>query len=306
MAFLPALVLAALMVPAVAGPERCPEGDKRPVALIVGDSNIYGSLGTELERSLQALGYRTDRFGRSGSGLARPDYFDWFAEAPALIEAADPDVVFFMCGGNDGQGLMPRMPQQRRIPYDDDAWEAEYASRVVDIVSLLADVTRPVYFLSPTNRRPKSARERMGRVRRVQEAALDGLDSAWWVDMFPLTTDAGGHYLSRERDAQGQMQALRSSDGIHLTNTGGKVVGARLARELVAGGLPIFGTECPPDRGVGAMPLSGRQHAGHARRGALSEVPRLPLVRPATLKARREPRSSPPSGTRPRPGLRGP
>lgn len=289
MGILPILALAALMAPAVAGPEGCPEGDKRPVALILGDSNIYGALGSELERSLQALGYRTDRFGRSGSGLARPDYFDWFAEAPAFIAEADPDVVFFMCGGNDGQGLMPHTPQQRRIPYEDDeAWETEYAARVVEIVSLLADVTRPVYFLSPTNRRPKAARARMGRVRRVQEAALEGLESAWWVDMFPLTTDAGGRYLWRERNAQGQMQRLRGSDGVHLTNTGGKVVGARLAAELVAGGLPIFGTECPPDPGVRAMPRSGRQHPGRGRRRAVSEVPRLPLVRPAKLKARRE------------------
>jgi hypothetical protein len=84
------------------------------------------------------------------------------------------------------------------------------------------------------------------------------------------------------------MQLLRSSDGIHLTTTGGKVVGARLARELVAGGLPIFGTECPPDPGVGAMPLSGRQHPGHARRSPPPEVQRLPLVRPPKIRARRE------------------
>jgi hypothetical protein len=123
MGALATLLLVALVAPALAAPERCPAGDRRPIALVLGDSNIYGSLGTELERSLQALGYRTDRFARSGSGLARPDYFDWFAEAPALIEAADPDVVFFMCGGNDGQGLMPRSRAQRRIPYDDDeAW----------------------------------------------------------------------------------------------------------------------------------------------------------------------------------------
>ncbi|MEZ4264972.1 MAG: DUF459 domain-containing protein [Myxococcota bacterium] len=283
------LVLAMLGSAAASGganPERCLAEDKRPVALILGDSNIYGSLGTELERSLQALGYRTDRFGRSGSGLARPDYFDWFAEAPALIEEADPDVVFFMCGGNDGQGLMPRTPQQRRITYDDDeAWEAEYSARVIELASLLGDVIRPVYFLSPTNRRPKSARERMGRVRRVQAAALDYLDTAWWIDMFPLTTDAAGRYLWRERDDQGHMQQLRSADGVHLTKTGGKVVGARLARELVAGGLPIFGTECPAVARLGVMPLAGRQHPGRAPRAV---VPPLPRQRPAKLKARRE------------------
>ncbi|MCB9787071.1 MAG: DUF459 domain-containing protein [Deltaproteobacteria bacterium] len=278
----------------------CTVGARPPRALLLGDSNIHGSLGTELERALQALGYRTDRFGRPGSGLARPDYYDWLDEASALVSAADPDVVFFMAGGNDGQGLTPLGPGQRHVAYDDDErWDAEYAARVVELVSLLGAGERPVYFLSPTNRRPRTARERMGRVRRVQQRALAGLPEVAWIDMFPLTTDGAGRYLWRERDPQGHLQLLRASDGIHLTRSGGKVVGARLIRELIAEGLPIFGSDCPPQAPGSVMAPEGRQHPGRrqpppaveGRGGATGrDAP------PPTLRARRGSRSSPPSG----------
>ncbi|MEZ4269846.1 MAG: DUF459 domain-containing protein, partial [Myxococcota bacterium] len=73
--------------------------------LLLGDSNIYGALGKEIQRALPAVGFHVVRRGKPTSGLARPDFFDWFDTARELIGRYRPDVVIVMLGGNDGQRL---------------------------------------------------------------------------------------------------------------------------------------------------------------------------------------------------------
>ena len=78
-----------------------------PRVLILGDSMIAGALGLFLENGLRKEhGYEVLRYGKSSTGLARPDFFDWMKEARRQLEAfPDPDAVVAMFGGNDVQGL---------------------------------------------------------------------------------------------------------------------------------------------------------------------------------------------------------
>jgi hypothetical protein len=86
---------------------------------------------------------------------------------------------------------------------------------------LLRGEHRRVFFLSPTNRRPRLAREKMLRVREVQRlprpSSIDGVE---WIDMFPLSSDANGNWLKGTTDVRGARVRYRRSDGIHLTPEG--------------------------------------------------------------------------------------
>jgi len=207
-------------------------------ALIVGDSNIFGPFGRFLERSLGALGYDVVRRGKPVSGLSRPDFFDWDQEAMALLEAQDPDLVIAMFGGNDGQwlGFKHRSITSTR-PSDGEGWQREYGQRVRAFATRLRGEDRRVFFLSPTNRAPRLARELMRRVRRAQREGLAGLARVTWIDMFPYTSDDAGEWLKSGVDVDGHPVNYRRPDGIHLTPAGGKLVGQRVLDRLMDDGL---------------------------------------------------------------------
>lgn len=219
------LIFGSLLPPAPAAAAGMPH---RRV-LLIGDSNIFGAIGWSLQRELRALGYDVQRRGKPTSGLARLDFFDWYDEARHLIAQKHPDVVIILFGGNDGQRLRFRDTGLPSIKWENESqWRWLYGERVKRLMRLLAADGRRVIFLSPTNRRPRIARERMGRVREVQRDASRGIPGVTWVDMFPFTTDDDGHALRSGRDASGHTVNLRRGDGIHLTPEGGDVVVSRL------------------------------------------------------------------------------
>ena len=219
----------------VADPPRIP-------ALILGDSNIFGPLGKSLERSLGALGFDVERRGKATSGLARPDFFDWSKEARRLLALHHPDLVIAMFGGNDGQRMEFHDASGTPLKMDSgDAWEVAYAHRIREFALLLRGDSRRVFILSPTNRRPRFAREKMSRVRAAQRRALKGLDGVTWIDMFPLSSDDSGAWLNSGADVDGNIVRYRREDGIHLTPAGGQVVGQRLIERLLRDGLTACG-----------------------------------------------------------------
>jgi len=221
------MVVAAMMVvgsPADASASG--PGGERPWALLLGDSNMYGSFGHIMRRQLRALGYNVKLKGRPGSGLARPDYWDWEHEGRALVERYDPQVVIIIFGGNDGQRIRRRDGYYKYgIPWKRGAqWTYEYTRRLNGLVDALMTgataSTRAVFVLSPTNRRPPKARQRMQRIRDIQKRVLQARDDVVWVDTFSLSSDAGGQYLKWGRDYRGRHVRLRRRDGIHLTKDG--------------------------------------------------------------------------------------
>ncbi|GMV38622.1 MAG: hypothetical protein AMXMBFR64_03380 [Myxococcales bacterium] len=201
-----------------------------PRVLLLGDSNIKLALGTALETALGDAGYEVVRHARSVSGMARPDFFDWVSQGAQLVEQTDPDTVIIMFGGNDGQGLVPWGPQRRPIRWSEEQeWRREYRRRVATLAQELSRGGRQVFLLSPTNRRPPTARMKMRRIVDVQREALAGMDRAAWIDTFSLSSAPDGRYLATGPDERGQIVPYRSEDGIHLTRAGA----AALARGLL-------------------------------------------------------------------------
>ncbi len=91
--------------------------------LLVGASSVQYYLGAELERRLEAHRDVTVlRLGKLGTGLARPDVFDWPAKLAELLDAFQPDLVIAMLGGNDAQAA-ERERRPRRSASAPTAWD---------------------------------------------------------------------------------------------------------------------------------------------------------------------------------------
>lgn len=224
---LPALLSVCVVITAPPPPPRL---------LLLGDSNMHGTLGQQLEDRFSGGGWVVRRIARSGSGLARPDYWDWFTEGAGAVAGERPDAVVVIFGGNDGQALWSR---QGAVRWKDESdWRAEYAARVHHFLTQLSGGVRPVFLLSPTNRRSRSARARLARVRAVQQQVVSGLPLARYVDTWAFTSDLRGHYVPAGPVGSGKRRApYRRADGVHLTPAGARALLPRLLRALARGGL---------------------------------------------------------------------
>lgn len=200
--------------------------------LLIGDSNFFGTLGHTLRLGFEAQGHQVRLRGKPSSGLARPEFFDWFAESERLIAEFSPTVIIAMLGANDVQRITWRALSDKVFFKDDAGWRRAYYGRVRQFMKHLSSGDRRVFYLSPTNRGWKIAVDAVTKVREVQSRAALGLERVTWIDMFPLSSDDAGSWLRMGRDANGKMISYRRADRIHLTPAGGRLVGERVLAEI--------------------------------------------------------------------------
>ncbi len=207
--------------------------------LILGDSMAATDFGRQLERRLEKRAdIEVARRGKSATGLARPDYFDWMGEAKKRIRRHDPDLVVVIIGGNDGQDLIPKSKKTkpRRVLWHGDDWADAYARRVLDFsLALLADHRRIVWLELPVMEH-KSLERKLVKIRGIQKDALGALmPRVAYVPTRPHFVGTQGEVLTKVK-VQGyrSAQVLRQDDGIHFTVPGSKYFAAKVAPAVLA------------------------------------------------------------------------
>ncbi len=265
----PLLALAGGLTASLAGltPKRARAG--APRVLIVGDSMIAGALGLFLENQLREQhGYEVHRYGKSSTGLARPDFFSWMKEGARQIEAFPaPDAVVAMFGGNDVQGLY--MGREKRkgggrgpvewITWHDEGWRDEYARRITEFADIVAPDGRLLFWISMPVMRPEKFHNRVRKVNTIARAEMAIRPGGRFVDIWRLLADSEGNYADRidvpeegasedsavEAEVDGANAAklkknrkknrvrVRAGDGIHLSVAGAHIVEAYVRERIV-------------------------------------------------------------------------
>ena len=190
--------------------------------LLLGDSMIAGALGLFLEKSLRKqFGYEVQRKGKSSSGLARPDFFNWMKEGKRQIEAfPHADAIVVMFGGNDVQGLkMGRGDNWIRWP--DEGWRDEYARRVTAFADLVAPNGKHLFWIGMPVMRPEKFHLRVQKVNTIFRAEIAIRPGGHFVDIWRLLADEKGNYADRIRlEPDSKKVRVRAGDGIHLSVAG--------------------------------------------------------------------------------------
>jgi hypothetical protein len=209
------------------------EGAAAPRILIVGSSSVNGSLGSRVHEELSNLGYDVVRHGKSSSGFARPDFFDWEEELPRLKQLDKTDAVLVYAGVNDGQSIWLRPDERKGTKKDDkwvffnaDDWEPKYEERVHTFVQKLCDSgVKRVVVMTPMDVTNKKLQSRLGRVREIQAKAARKSTCGRAV------TTSGDEDTLRGAEARG---ILRLKDGSHATIKGAKRIWDRVERDLLS------------------------------------------------------------------------
>lgn len=203
--------------------------------LMVGDSMAATDFGRELEQRLDAhKKVRCDRRGKSATGLARPDYFDWMGEGKKRVVRHNPDLVVVIIGGNDGQDLKPKT-SGRRVFWKGKKWAKAYKARLKAFADLLMADGRRLVWLELPAMDHRSLEKKLALIRRLQKEVVAELgDDATYV----VTRDwfYKNKTLLKRAKVKGykKPQVLRQDDGIHFTVPGSKYFANRVLPKVLS------------------------------------------------------------------------
>lgn len=216
------------------------QGDR---VLLVGSSSMRGNLGRQLALEFGRIGYETETFAVSASGISRPDFFDWQAKVAELPIDGNTAAVLVYVGVNDPQGIwLP--PDEREalgardawVRWQEQRWLHVYRDRMAAwIDSMCGKGARRVVVLTPADVRWTGLQERLRRVRRAQILAVRKSRCGRAV-----STSGDLAFL---RDPEPDEPSRRMPDGYHLSTPGAEIVWQRIAPHLLrlVGGVPAQG-----------------------------------------------------------------
>ncbi len=198
-----------------------------PLKLLIAGDSMTEFIGPSLVNQAAAQGkVAGNTVTKYGTGLVRPDFFDWSIFAQQLVNGQQPEAVVVMMGGNDGQGIT--LANGTVLPDGTDAWAKEYRRRVEVVMRIFSgNGKRRVYWVPmPVPRSPKLAIDYHLMDLAVADAAavVPGVVD---VDIVGRLSN-NGQYADYLPGSNGQTILARTRDGIHLSTDG-----ANLAASLV-------------------------------------------------------------------------
>jgi len=160
--------------------------------------------------------------------LSRPDFYDWPRRLAYVSRVLQPDVAVAFFGANDAQAVDFN---GRVLGSESSAWDALYAQRVGQAMDTLlrGGATRVYWVGLPIMGSTAFSRavRVLDTIYRREAAARPGVV---FVDTWSMFATPRGAYSAYLRDAHGELQLMRQSDGVHMTLAGA----ARLGWAIVA------------------------------------------------------------------------
>jgi uncharacterized protein len=216
--------------------DAAPRGPRK--VLILGDSLAATGFGALLEDKLDAhpdvVAFRK---AKSASGLARPDFYDWFDQGARQVEFRKPDMVVVVMGGNDGQDI-PAWKGSSRVQWGSPNWPSAYRGRVDDF---LGKITVPVegedgarvFWLGLPMMGMRSLEKKLVLIRQIQQEAVAALGAGGvYLDTTPFLIDDKGELLATA-PVKGKNRELRAEDGIHFTMSGSEYLADKVYPEIL-------------------------------------------------------------------------
>ncbi|MDP2274688.1 MAG: DUF459 domain-containing protein [Archangium sp.] len=190
--------------------------------LLLGDSMIAGSLGATLERTLaRSSGLPVTRAAQLGTGLARPDVYDWMKVVPALLQRDRPRFVVVSLGANDATNLREGDDQ---LDYGEPRWRQVYAARVEAMMRALTGEYTRVLWLTLPPMRDKRLSTRAAFLNRVFAQTARKVPRVEFLEVDLLIGDPQRQFATFVQAPDGRLLRYRLDDGVHLAPAGSRAV----------------------------------------------------------------------------------
>ena len=191
---------------------------------ILGDSLGVG-IGLGMSRDFIRQG-RLDvlKKAREGSGLTRPDFYDWDRALSRVVRNHRVDIAIVQIGANDGQSIRAA---GRLRAFGTPAWRREYAKRVDAFITRLEREHAAIYWVEvPPMGRPKLNHQvKLINALIKQRVLRRGIK---YVSTWNRFANRYGQYTAYDRSAGGGRVRIRARDGVHFTSAGYRLFAAHV------------------------------------------------------------------------------
>jgi hypothetical protein len=234
------------------------QGRQRVVAL-AGDSMMAVGFGAGLMRMASGdKNLRILRAFKSGTGLARPDVFNWMDQYPAMLGSEQPDVVIVAIGANDGQGFVV---DGKVVLFGTEEWRKTYQSRVAGFLAMVEKTGARVLWVGLPPMRSLPFNQRISLVNRIAYTVVSQDPKASWWSTASFVGDASGSFREFAELPNGTLVRLRAPDGIHFAEEGTSAMTTVLMKWLDPSVESADGTRKGPALKPAAPPIENQQLA---------------------------------------------
>ena len=190
------------------------------------------AVGLSAEMMREAAGDKNLRIVkayRSGTGLARPEVFNWMDEYPAMLGAEKPDVVIVAIGANDGQGFVV---DRKVLPYGSEGWRKVYQGRLAEFLAMVGEGGARVVWVGLPPMRGHVYDEKIADLNRIAYTVVSQSPRATWWNSASYVGDDAGKFREYATLANGKTMRIRSTDGIHFSDEGASLLTTVLLKWL--------------------------------------------------------------------------
>jgi len=201
--------------------QTIPESSLHGYIALTGDSMMAVSFGPNLAKLIEKNSQlKVIRAYKSGTGLSRPDVFNWLVEYPKMLAGRSPSIVVCAIGANDAQGFEVN---KKVIPFGTSAWEEEYARRAQTFIELMLKNGAKVYWVLLPHMRSPVYSQKMQNLNKFLQEQFKGIPNLIFLTPDPLMVGKPVQsYVEFSPGENQKMDRLRGDDGIHLSEMGGK------------------------------------------------------------------------------------
>jgi hypothetical protein len=172
--------------------------------------------------------------GRIGTGLERPDVFNWFTYIRQQLRRLKPNAMILEFGGNDDHSYMTGLPQGVSIgSFSSPSWRAEYRRRVGGLLDTAArDGVFVVWIGLPITRSPAQS-QRFDIINSiVEQETRKRPGQAAYVDTYSTFASDDGGFAQYLADSSGKQELVRAPDGVHFEPAGGDIIARMVLKRL--------------------------------------------------------------------------
>lgn len=186
--------------------------------VLSGDSMMAVGLAPTLTRWLgREKNARVVRAFRSGTGLSRPDVYDWQVEYPRMVGNTRPSLIICSMGANDAQNVQAG---KKVLAFGTPEWDALYNARLKAYLEMITRYKAPILWVGlPTMKSPVFA-QKMAHMNALIQAGIAAYPQITWLDSNGPLGYTGRGFQQFKANDKGKLIKLRSDDGIHLTDEG--------------------------------------------------------------------------------------
>lgn len=203
--------------------------NKSHKVFFAGDSMMQG-IAPHIQKYLQEMGIDSINLSKQSTGLAYPKFFDWPNTIKQTI-AKDKSikVLMVMLGPNDPWDMPDS--QGKYLTFNTPEWTVNYQARIADIINFAKEHHVGVIWITPPNMKKDKLNEQMILLNDIIGEEL-ARHSVKVIDSRPIMGSVNNRYndyLTKD----GKQIKMRSSDGIHFSADGQKILAKAVQSQLI-------------------------------------------------------------------------